>query len=253
MRAFVVEFAGADDGAIRASSRAARAELGAGRRSSARTAGSPRPGPRHATTRRPASRPERGVTLAPRRPARPWRVRRVLPVHRASGRADRGTRGPHRSAGRPSLLVDGDVGDRRPGRGARPTGCRAAPRRWPPRRVEAEERIGRLERAGEVARPDLAGELVDSAVVRVGPAQPDGRQEVLAADVLAEPDRIQRGHAVAGPDRARVDAVVGEVVVVDGAVLVADEPVRRDDVRGRTRPGPGRRARPSGACRSGPR
>ena len=58
---------------------------------------------------------------------------------------------------------------------------------------------------------------------------------------------------MAGPDRAGVDPVVGEVAVVDGAVLVAEEPIRRDRRRDRTRPGPGRRGRRSGGSRSGRR
>ena len=42
---------------------------------------------------------------------------------------------------------------------------------------------------------------------------------------------VQRGHGVAGPDRAGVDVRVAEVVVGDRPVLVADQPVRLDDVR----------------------
>ena len=134
-------------------------------------------------------------------------------------------------SGSPRRLAVGDVGDRDevqafgPGAAAQDLGGGRDDR------IEPEVRIARLERAGEVARPDLARRARRRASrVRIGPAQPHGREHVLAADVLAQPERVQRGHGVPGTDRAGVDLVVGEIVVADVPVLVADEAVRGDDV-----------------------
>ena len=93
--------------------------------------------------------------------------------------------------------------------------------------VEAEERIGRLELVRQVAGPDLVRDLLVT-LVRVGPAQPDRGDATLLADVLVQRDRVQCRHAVTGADRPGVDAFVREVAVIDGPVLVADEPVGAD-------------------------
>ena len=63
-------------------------------------------------------------------------------------------------------------------------------------------------------------------------ADADGGERVVGREVggdrLAELDLVDRGDLVTGADLTGVDRVDPEVVVGDGAVLVADQAVARD-------------------------
>ena len=72
--------------------------------------------------------------------------------------------------------------------------------------------------------------FVHAAAVRVGPADADGGQGILAADILAQAQGVQGRDRMAGADRTGVHVRVDEVLVGDVAILVADEAVGRDDV-----------------------
>ena len=165
-------------------------------------------------------------------------------------RAGRGTPRPRRSrAARPRA--------RRPRRrrrgscGRPPSGSRGTPRPRP-RRARRGGTPGPCARKslGEVVEPDVRGELVRAAALRVGPAEPTVAIRSEPDPSPLQPQRVQRRDRVPRADRPGIHGVVLEVVVRDVPVLVPEEPVRLHGRRGRTGPGRGRRAPPTGASRS---
>ena len=95
------------------------------------------------------------------------------------------------------------------GPGRRSTGCRAGPRPWRPRAGRAGT-YGSVESNGarsfvRISRADFVA-VARPSRSSAGGRRPGGRPHARPP----QPDGVQRGHRVAGPDRAGIDRVVPE-------------------------------------------
>ncbi len=85
-------------------------------------------------------------------------------------------------------LERGDLGDLREVERSDPATLAQDLRRRGDDRVEAEVRIGGLERARELRDMEVPRQVARPSVIGIGPAQPDGGQPVPVADVVPEAD-----------------------------------------------------------------
>ena len=265
MRAIVVEFGGADDADVLGLIEGRARELLPGEidpprvpRAADRSGPPPPHDPRRAS--RPDRRPRRQGEPAPdarrsrsTRMDRPADVTRACAVGAPAGRVEELEEVVDLVGRRQALGLDRrDPGDPREVERSDPATLAQDLGRRRDDRVEAEVRSA-IERPSELLDPEVARQVARPSVVGIGPAQPDGRQPIPVPTSSRKRTRVQRGDRVAGADRAGVDLSSVNRSVVDGAVLVSDEPVGLARGPGRTRPGRGRRGRRSGASRSGHR
>ena len=183
MRAFVVEFAGADDrGVAWIEGRAARAigRAGAARAARARSSGTARS---RCPTRRPASRTDPPAGPRPSRPCRRGRARRGSP------RAGPGS------------------GRSRPRRGARRSGSRrsgAASRRSSARRSRSGRRAGRRHRRGQDAGDLGLARRERGRPVRDGDDRRDPEVADRDEDLAERPDDPDTGRSGSRPTPRRL-------------------------------------------------